>query len=225
MYVVLSLAGNTLDSLGPVSAWALAVALTLHVLKVVAEARSWHTIVRHAYPAVDVGFGTTFGGFAGAVGANTLLPARIGEALRFGVLRRRVLGSTTTIATTIVLEGVVELIFGVVVVATVLLGGRSLGPVVTPFAGLRSMTHPLALGASLAALGGLVAVVALQRRWLRSLAAGMAQGAAIVDPVIGGAAMAFVARRLDTVGLLGTIRCLVRTPSGGFRATQPTVRS
>lgn len=321
MHVVLALAGNTLDSLGRVSAGALAVALSLHVLKVVAEARSWHAIVRHAYPAADVRFGTTFGGFAGAIGANTILPARIGEALRLGVLRRRVPGSTTTtIAMTIVLEGAVELIFGIAVVAAVLLAGRSLGPLGTPLAGLRFMGHPLAFVVGLAAFGALVVVAVLQRRRLGTVAASLAQGAAIlraprafvsgvlcwklvawtlrlaavywfliafhltaglwavlvvvatqsavsvlpispgnagtqqaafmlvlagngsaaavlgfgvgmqaalvvVDLVIGGLAMAFVARRLDSVGFPRTLRTFGRTPSGGLQAARRTLRS
>ncbi len=182
MHVILSLAGGTLDSLGRVSASALAIALSLHVLKVVAEARSWHTIVRHAHPHTDITFGTTFTSFAGAIGANTLLPARIGEALRLGILRRRVPGSSTaTIATTIVLEGAVEMTFGVVVIAAVLLAGRSLGPDGSPLVGLRFLGgHPLALALSLAVLVGLVIMARLQRRRLRSLAAKMAQGVSIL---------------------------------------------
>lgn len=321
MHVILSLAGNTLDSLGRVSAGALVIALSLHVLKVVAEARSWHAIVRHAYPAADVGFGTTFGGFAGAIGANTVLPARIGEALRLGVLRRRVPGSTTTtIATTIVLEGAVELIFGVAVVATVLLTGRSLGRRGTPLGSLQLVGgHPLVLIAGLITLVGLVVVGALQRHRLRAVAARMAQGVAIlraprafacgvlcwklvawtlrlaavywflvafhlsaglsavllvvaaqsavsllpispgnagtqqaafmivlagsgsaaavlgfgvgmqaalvvVDLVIGGVAMAFVARRVDPIGLLRTVRTFGRTQSGALQAARHTLR-
>ena len=182
MHLVLSIAGGALDSLGRVSAAALAVALALHVLKVLAEARSWHTIVRHAYPRAGVTFGTTFGGFAGAIGANTILPARIGETLRLGVLRRRVPGSSTaTIATTIVLEGAVEMIFGIAVIAVVLVAGRSLGTSGSPLSGLRSPgAHPLALALSLVVLGGLAVVAALQRRRLRSLGAKMAQGASIL---------------------------------------------
>ena len=182
MHVILSLAGNTLDSFGRVSLGALAVALVLHVLKVVAEARSWHSIVRHAYPRAGVTFGTTFSGFAGAIGANTILPARIGETLRLGILRRSVPeSSTATIATTIVLEGAVELIFGIAVVAAVLLAGRSLGTSGAPLAGLVSLgSHPLALALSLVALGGLVVVAVRQRRRLRSFAAKLAQGASIL---------------------------------------------
>ena len=179
---MLSLVGNTLDSLGRVSAGALAIALVLHVVKVVAEARSWHTIVRHAHPQSGITFGTTFASFAGAIGANTVLPARIGEALRLGILRRRVPSSSTaTIATTIVLEGAVEMIFGVAVIAAVLLAGRSLGPVGSPLAGLRFVAgHPLVLALSVAALGGLVVVARLQRRRLGSLATKMAQGVSIL---------------------------------------------
>ena len=182
MHVILSLAGNTVDSLGRVSAGALAIALALHVVKVVAEARSWHTIVRHAHPTAGITFGTTFTSFAGAIGANTVLPARIGEALRLGILRRRVPSSSTaTIATTIVLEGAVEMIFGVAVIAAVLLAGRSLGPVGSPLAGLRFIGgHPVVLASGVAALGGLAVVARLQRRRLGSLFAKMAQGASIL---------------------------------------------
>jgi uncharacterized membrane protein YbhN (UPF0104 family) len=181
VHVILSLAGGTLDSLARVSVGALAIALALHVLKIVAEARSWHAIVRHAHPHTDVTFGTTFTSFAGAVGGNTFLPARIGEALRLGILRRRLPSSSTaTIATTIVLERAVEMIFGAAVIAAVLLAGRSLGPGGgSPFAGLRFLgDHPLAL--SLAALGGLVVVARLRHGRLGSLVAKMAQGASIL---------------------------------------------
>jgi uncharacterized membrane protein YbhN (UPF0104 family) len=182
MHVILTLAGNTLDSLGRVSVGALVVALALHVLKVMAEARSWHAIVRHAYPQAGVTFGTTFGGFAGAIGANTLLPARIGETLRLGILRRSIPGSsTTTIATTIVLEGAVELIFGVAVVAVVLVAGRSLGTSGAPLTALLSLgAHPLALALSFVALGGLAVLAVRQRRRLRSFSAKLAQGASIL---------------------------------------------
>ena len=182
MHVILSLAGNTVDSLGRVSAGALAIALVLHVVKVVAEARSWHAIVRHAHPQAGITFGTTFTSFAGAIGANTVLPARIGEALRLGILRRRVPSSSAaTIATTIVLEGAVEMIFGVAVIAAVLLAGRSLGPVGSPLAGLRFVGgHPVVLISCVAVLGGLAVVARLQRRRLGSLVAKMAQGASIL---------------------------------------------
>src|SRR6476659_1459146 len=117
------------QSLATVSLGALAIALTLHVAKVAAEARAWHAIVRHAHAASPVGFSTTLGAFVSAIGANALLPARVGEALRVGVVRRRVPGSSVvTITATVVLEPAVALAFGAGVLVTVLLAGRWGGP-------------------------------------------------------------------------------------------------
>ncbi len=180
MHLVLSLAGGAFQSLARVSVGALAVALTLHVLKVAAEARSWHTIVRHAYPRAEITFGTTLGSFSGAIGANAILPARIGEALRLGIMRRRVpSSSTTTIATTIVLESAVEMIFGVAVVAIVLVAGRSPATAGTALAGLWPPSGlTVGLGVAGAAVAILVAVACRPR--LRLLGRKMAQGASIL---------------------------------------------
>ena len=60
-----------------------------------------------------VRFRTTLGAFVSSIGANAVLPARVGEALRVGIVRRRVPGSSVvTIAATIVLETAIEVAFG-----------------------------------------------------------------------------------------------------------------
>src|SRR4051794_35939908 len=122
---------DAFDALMAVSPLALAAALALHVLKIAAEARSWHGIVAHTYR--DARFRVTFGAFTSAIAANVVLPARIGEALRLGIVRRRVdNSSSSTIAATMVLETLLETAFSVVVVVAVLLAGRSVGSLGTP---------------------------------------------------------------------------------------------
>ena len=172
-------------SLAGVSLGALAAAVALHAGKLGAEARAWYWIVSHAHVADRVRFRTTLGAFVGAIGANAVLPARVGEALRVGVVRRHVPGSNVlTIAGTIVLETAIEVVFGAAILATVLLAGRSFG------AGLG--VPPLALGAiGCVALAAIVLGVAFRRR-TRALLGRMATGFAIVR-----SPRAFVARVLS----------------------------
>jgi uncharacterized membrane protein YbhN (UPF0104 family) len=157
----------------------LAVAVALHLGKVAAEARSWHGIVSQAYPAGRVRFRTTFGAFAGAIGANAVLPARVGDAFRLGIMRRRVTGSTVaTLGATIVLETAIEVVFGLGVIAVVLIAGRSVGNVGSPMSFFHS--HPIALGTV-----GICAIVLgvvgwAMRRRLARVAAAMAQGMSVV---------------------------------------------
>jgi uncharacterized membrane protein YbhN (UPF0104 family) len=161
-------------SLLGVSAGALAVAVALHVGKLVAEARSWHWIVRHAHDSHRVPFRTTLGAFVGAIGANAVLPARVGEALRVGVVRRHVPDSSViTIAATIVLETAIEVVFGAAIIVVVLLAGRSL---VLPALG----SHPVVLGAIACVLLAAIGVGLAQRKRARSLFARMAQGFSVV---------------------------------------------
>ena len=99
-------------------------------------------IVAHTYR--DARFRVTFGAFASAIAANVVLPAKIGEALRLGIVRRRVRdSSSSTIAATMVLETAIELAFSVVLVVVVLLAGRSVGSLGAPLDGVRAVTgHP-----------------------------------------------------------------------------------
>jgi uncharacterized membrane protein YbhN (UPF0104 family) len=156
----------TPDALAAVSPLALVAAVAFHLGKLSAEARAWHWIVRHAQAERDVDFATTYGAFVGAIGANAVLPARVGEALRLGVVRRRVPGSSVvTIVATIILESALEVAFGILVVVGVMLGGASLGHSGAPVRGLQGfLADPLVL----AAAGGVAAVaVALALRYRR----------------------------------------------------------
>jgi uncharacterized membrane protein YbhN (UPF0104 family) len=163
-----------------VSLGALAIAVVLHLVKVGAEARSWHGIVSHAYR--DVRFRVTFGAFAGAIGANAFLPGKIGEALRLGIVRRRIRNScSSTIAATMLVETAIETVFSCTVVAVVLLAGKSVGSLGTPLQGVaRLASHRPVLYAAAVGLVVLVALAARYRPQLRSILADMSRGFAIV---------------------------------------------
>jgi glycosyltransferase 2 family protein len=181
MHGLAGIAAGAWSSLAGVSLGVLAVAVALHLAKLAAEARAWHGIVRHSHAGYDVSFRTTFGAFVGAIGANAILPARVGETLRVGVVRRALPGSSViTIAATIVLETGIEAAFGVAVVVAVLVGGGSVasGGVTGTLAAIA--TQPVALGVLGLVLGTLATAAIAFRHHVRSVASRMADGFAIV---------------------------------------------
>lgn len=170
-------------ALAGVSFAALAFAVMLHLLKVAAEARSWHAIVSHTYPPQGrVSFRTTLGAFIASIAANAVLPARIGEGLRVGIVRRAVADSSlAAIAATVALETILEVIFGIAMVVAWIAGGGTLGSGGSVLHALsRLAASPLAL-----ALAGvaLVTAAALARRFrtrARSFLARCGEGFAIL---------------------------------------------
>jgi uncharacterized membrane protein YbhN (UPF0104 family) len=179
VHSILALTAGAAHTLAGASLGALTVAVVLHLGKVAAEARSWHGILSHAHPAGRVRFRTTFGAFAGGIGANAVLPARVGEALRLGIIHRRVPGSTVpTIAGTMLLETAIEVVFGLVVIGLVLVAGRSVGTVGSPIAFVRS--HPVALVVTGAGAILLASIGWAKRRRLARIAASMAHGMSVM---------------------------------------------
>lgn len=174
--------GDVWRSVAGVSLAALAVALAAHVLKVAAEARSWHGIVSHAYRADRVSFRMTFGAFAGAIGLNAVLPARVGEALRVGIVRGSVADSSVVaIAATIALEALLEVLFGVAIVIAWLAGGGSVGGGASILQWLSGFaTNPLVLGAAAAMIIVAVAVAVRYRATTRRVGARLADGLSIL---------------------------------------------
>ncbi len=179
---LLGIVGAAVSGLAGVSLLPLGLALLLHVAKILAEARSWHAIVGSAFPRSPPRFRTSLGAFAGMIGANAVLPARFGEALRLGILRRRVPDSTVpAIASTIVLETALEALLGIGVVLAVLLAGRSIGAIGAPGAQLLGFAaRPVVLAGAAVAAVALGALAHRQRARLRSVGAAMAQGAAVL---------------------------------------------
>jgi uncharacterized membrane protein YbhN (UPF0104 family) len=168
-------------SLASVSVGALALAVALHVGKLAAEARAWHWIVSHAHAPSPVRFRTTLGAFVGSIGANAVLPARVGEALRVGIVRRDLPGSSVvTIVATIVLETAIEVAFGAAMIAAVLLAGGSFGSngAVPALPGLAA--HPVVLGTLACVAFTAIVLGFAYRKRARALLARMAAGFSIV---------------------------------------------
>jgi uncharacterized membrane protein YbhN (UPF0104 family) len=193
MHGAITILAGSIHSLAGVSLGALALAVSLHVGKLSAEARAWHGIIQHAHDRHGVRFRTTYGAFVSSIGANAILPARVGTALRVGVVRRSVPGSSVvTIAATIVLETALEVAFGAAVIAVVLLAGSSLHPSgsAPTLSGLA--THPVVLTVIACLLLAALVLGLVYRRQALALLARMAQGFSIVR-----SPRAFVARVLS----------------------------
>jgi uncharacterized membrane protein YbhN (UPF0104 family) len=130
----------------------------------------------------DVRFRVTFGAFAGAIGANAFLPGKIGEALRLGIVRRRIRNScSSTIAATMLLETAIEAVFSVAVVGVVLLAGKSVGSLGSPLQaiGQAASDKPVLCGAAVAVIFAGAFAARLQPQ-LRRVVADMSKGFAIV---------------------------------------------
>lgn len=193
MHGVIAIFAGSVHSLASVALGALALAVALHVGKLSAEARAWHGIIQHAHDPRGVRFRTTYGAFASSIGANAILPARVGAALRVGVVRRNLPGSSVvTIAATIVLETAIEVAFGAAVIAVVLLAGSSLHPSGSAPALSRLATHPVLLTVIACFLLAALALGRAYRRRALAVLARMAQGFSIVR-----SPRAFVARVLS----------------------------
>jgi uncharacterized protein (TIRG00374 family) len=72
--------------------WWIAVAIALNVLSVFARCLSWHVVITQAMPPPHPRFRETFSSFSVGLLANSVLPGRIGELARVGVLARHLPG-------------------------------------------------------------------------------------------------------------------------------------
>jgi uncharacterized membrane protein YbhN (UPF0104 family) len=103
---------------------ALAIAVLLHVLKLVLRVRAWQNILRGSYPGVRVPYGSVFGSYVAGVGVNSIAPARGGDLVKLFLVKRRVDGSTyPTLASTLV----VETLFDIVIASALLIYAIQLG--------------------------------------------------------------------------------------------------
>ena len=76
-------------------------AVVLNLISVVVRAAAWNTVIREAVPAPRPGFRLVFSAFCVGLFANAVLPGRVGEFARCGVLRRHMPGRKGTTATLI----------------------------------------------------------------------------------------------------------------------------
>jgi uncharacterized membrane protein YbhN (UPF0104 family) len=89
-------------------------AVLCHLVKVACVARAWRNTVAVAYPDTPVRWRTLYGGCLIGVGVNAIIPARVGDALKLVVVKRRVEGSTyPTLAATLVLLGLFDAVVSI----------------------------------------------------------------------------------------------------------------
>jgi glycosyltransferase 2 family protein len=167
----------------------LALALGLHLLKLVFRAHAWRNILAAAFPTSQVRDRDALGAYAAGVGVNALLPARLGDGVKLFLIKRRIEGSHyPALASSLFAETLVDLVIAsalLIWAATAgVLPGLSVLPNMPAIDWWWPINHPRAflviLGVVilLAVIGGIVAW-----RKVEELRAKLAQGIAILhDP-------------------------------------------
>jgi glycosyltransferase 2 family protein len=99
------------DELASVSWAALAIALGLHVTKVLLRTVAWRNILRAAFPAERVRWAPVCGAYVAGVGINSVVPGRGGDLVKLYLVRKRLPGATyTTLASTLIAETLLDLV-------------------------------------------------------------------------------------------------------------------
>ena len=117
VHAFLDAAGTFVEHLGDVNPLILLAALGLHLTNLLLRTRAWLNILRAAFPHISIRWGTAIGAYGAGVGVNAFAPARGGDIVKVTAVRRRTgHGSVPTIAASLLVETVFDL-----VVATALL--------------------------------------------------------------------------------------------------------
>jgi uncharacterized membrane protein YbhN (UPF0104 family) len=168
-------------------AWgALALAILLHLLRLVLRVRAWQNIIRAAYPGTKVRYRSVFGAYVAGVGVNAIVPARGGDVVKLYLAKHRVGGSTYPTLTSSLL---VETLFDFVVAFSLFLWAIQMGllpglpdlPRLPAFDWRFVVEHPRIaafLGSIL--LGGIILLVAWATRHVTAFKEKVTQGFAIL---------------------------------------------
>jgi uncharacterized membrane protein YbhN (UPF0104 family) len=93
------------DHLAAVHWGALFVALLFHVAKAIVRTFAWRNILRAAFPGARVQRRAVIGAYLAGVGANSIAPARGGDAVKLYIARHRIEGSNyATLTSTLAVE-------------------------------------------------------------------------------------------------------------------------
>jgi uncharacterized membrane protein YbhN (UPF0104 family) len=99
------------DELASVGWLALAIALALHLCKVVVRTVAWRNILRAAYPDESVPWRPVLGAYVAGVGVNSIVPGRGGDLVKLYLVHRREPGTTyTTLGSTLVTETLLDMV-------------------------------------------------------------------------------------------------------------------
>jgi uncharacterized protein (TIRG00374 family) len=100
------------EELAGVGWLALAIALALHFLKILVRTIAWRNILRASYPDEDVPWPPVFGAYVAGVGINSIVPGRGGDLVKIYLVHRSIPGTTyTTLASTLVTETLIDIVF------------------------------------------------------------------------------------------------------------------
>src|SRR4051794_13913501 len=73
---------------------AMAIALAFYLAHLLARSRAWRNVLQAAYPSRNVPFWRISGAYLVGAGMNSVLPARIGDAVKIFLAKRSIRGST-----------------------------------------------------------------------------------------------------------------------------------
>jgi uncharacterized protein (TIRG00374 family) len=89
----------------------LAIALGLHLLKLVFRAIAWRTILIASYPGKKIRYSSVLGAYIVGVGINSVVPARGGDAVKLYLVRHRIEGSSyATLTPTLLVETLTDFV-------------------------------------------------------------------------------------------------------------------
>jgi uncharacterized membrane protein YbhN (UPF0104 family) len=153
-----------------------ALALLAHVANHLLRSLAWRGVLVAAYPDHRVPFPRVLSGYAAGVALNAVTPARGGDAVKVGLVRAALPGSTfTTVAATMSVLVALDLVIGTLLVVVV--GATGAVPLDVGTGVDRLLTGAPVVAAVLVALG---AVGFVFRGRLRALGARVRQGGAIL---------------------------------------------
>lgn len=170
------LLAGVLDRLAGADPRLAAIALVLHVANHVLRSIAWRGVLAAAYPERDVPLMRVLSGYAAGVALNAVAPARGGDAVKVGLVRAAIPGSSVpTIAATLSVLVALDLIVG-----TLLVLGVGLTGAVPLDLGRATEQLTTVVPIALAAVAGLGVVAYLARRRVRTLVQRLRQGGAIL---------------------------------------------
>ena len=109
--------GVFFEHLASVGWTALLIALALHLLKVVVRTFAWQNILEAAYPGRPIRWRGVFGAYVAGVGINSIAPARVGDAVKLFLVKRRIPDSGyATLTPTLLVETIFDFAIATVLV-------------------------------------------------------------------------------------------------------------
>jgi glycosyltransferase 2 family protein len=96
----------------------LALALGIHLVRLLFRAYAWRSILVAAYPEDPPRYRSVFGAYVVGVGVNSIVPARAGDAVKLYLIKHRIRGSSyATLTPTLIAETLFDFFVGLGLIA------------------------------------------------------------------------------------------------------------